>query len=108
MFERRLKMNQDIIYVIESNHDFRESSTFIWGYFETSTKVVTMEMLYTHPHFRNSRIATNLKLALEQWTIEKNAHFIESTVNANNKQMSHINRNQGYNMAHVKMRKDLK
>ncbi|MDO0979015.1 GNAT family N-acetyltransferase [Staphylococcus hominis] len=46
-----------------------------------------MEMLYTHPHFRNSRIATNLKLALEQWTIEKDAHSIESTVEANNKQM---------------------
>lgn len=37
-----------------------------------------------------------------------NAHSIESTVEANNKQMSHINRNQGYDMAHVKMRKDLK
>ncbi|MGJ0166825.1 GNAT family N-acetyltransferase [Staphylococcus hominis] len=44
-------------------------------------------MLYTHPHCRNSRIATNLKLTLEQWTIEKDAHSIESTVEANNKQM---------------------
>ena len=87
MFERRLKMNQDIIYVIESNHDFREPFAFTWDQFETSTKVVTMEMLYTHPHFRNSRIATNLKLALEQWAIEKDAHSIESTVEANNKQM---------------------
>jgi len=65
-------------------------------------------MLYTHPHFRNSRIATNLKLALEQWAIEKDAHSNESTVEANNNQMSHINRKQEYDMAHVKMRKDLK
>ena len=71
MFERRLKMNQDIIYVIELNHDFREPFAFTWDQFETITKVVTIEMLYTHPHFRNSRIATNLKLALEQWAIEK-------------------------------------
>ena len=71
MFERRLKMNQDIIYVIESKHDFREPSAFIWGHFETSTKVVTIEMLYTHPRFLNSGIATNLKLTLEQWAIEK-------------------------------------
>jgi len=33
--------------------------------------VVTIEMLYTHPRFLNSGIATNLKLTLEQWAIEK-------------------------------------
>lgn len=76
--------------------------------FETSTKVVTIEMLYTHPHCRNSGIATNLKLALEQWAIEKDAHSIKSTVDANNEQMIHINREQGYDITHVKMRKDLK
>ncbi|AUW63900.1 MULTISPECIES: GNAT family N-acetyltransferase [Staphylococcus] len=108
MIERRLNMNQDIIYVIESKHDFREPSAFIWGHFETSTKVVTIEMLYTHPHCRNSGIATNLKLALEQWAIEKDAHSIKSTVDANNEQMIHINREQGYDITHVKMRKDLK
>ena len=65
-------------------------------------------MLYTHPHCRNSGIATNLKLALEQWAIEKDAHSIESTVDANNEQMIHINREQRYDITHVKMRKDLK
>lgn len=108
MIERRLKMNQDIIYVIESNHDFKEPSAFIWGHFEMSTKVVTIEMLYTHPDFRNSGVGTSLKQALEQWAIEKDAHSIESTVDANNEQMIHINRERGYDVTHVKMRKDLK
>lgn len=108
MIERRLKMNQDIIYVIESNHDFKEPSAFIWGHFEMSTKVVTIEMLYTHPDFRNRGVGTSLKQALEQWAIEKDAHSIESTVDANNEQMIHINRERGYDVTHVKMRKDLK
>ena len=29
IIERRLKMNQDIIYVIESNHDYRKLAAFI-------------------------------------------------------------------------------
>lgn len=108
IIERRLKMNQDIIYVIESNHDYRKLAAFIWGHIEMSTKVVTIEMIYTHPDFRNSGIATNLKLSLEQWAIEQGAHSIESTVDMNNEQMIHINHERGYRVTHVKMKKDLK
>ena len=76
----------------------------IWNDYESGND---WNVIYT-PHFRNSRIATNLKLALEQWAIEKDAHSIESTVDENNEQMIHINREQGYDITHVKMRKDLK
>ena len=106
---RSLSITDDqLIENIASIHEYYLEKSGLNCHFETSTKVVTIEMLYTHPHCRNSGIATNLKLALEQWAIEKDAHSIESTVDANNEQMIHINREQGYDITHVKMRKDLK
>ncbi|MCJ1656965.1 GNAT family N-acetyltransferase [Staphylococcus sp. NRL 16/872] len=107
MIVRRLQYSDDVIYV-EHDSNGLQLIAFIWGHYERSFDTVITEMLYTSPHFRGKGYATQLKRTLERWAITQGASSIEGTVDAKNDEMIHINKARGYEVSHLKMRKDLR
>ncbi|PNZ28456.1 putative acetyltransferase [Staphylococcus petrasii] len=107
MINRRLQYSDDVIF-IELDNQASQLIAFIWGHYERSFDTVITEMLYTCPHFRGKGYAKRLKMQLEQWAVDQDASAIEGTVDAKNEEMIHINKARGYEVSHLKMRKDLR
>lgn len=107
MITRRLQYSDDMI-LIEIDGQASQLIAFIWGHYEKSFDTVITEMLYTSPHFRGKGYAKQLKLQLERWAVNQGASAIEGTVDAKNEEMIHINKARGYEVSHLKMRKDLR
>ncbi|GGG89840.1 GNAT family N-acetyltransferase [Staphylococcus pragensis] len=107
MIVRRLQYSEGVIF-IKLDSQKAQLIAFVWGHYERSFDTVITEMLYTGPHFRGKGYATQLKRMLEQWAVNQGASAIEGTVDANNEKMIHINKARGYEVSHLKMRKDLR
>lgn len=108
MIIRRLQYSDDVIFIELDSQTASQLIAFIWGHHERSFDTVITEMLYTSPHFRGKGYAKQLKLQLEQWAVNQGASAIEGTVDAKNEEMIHINKARGYEVSHLKMRKDLR
>ncbi|CAM4173339.1 GNAT family N-acetyltransferase [Staphylococcus schweitzeri] len=100
----RLEYSNDKIYIVENDSQL---CAFIWGHFNSEKQIVSIELLYVEPQYRNRRLAARLKCGIESWAKSIKAKQVVSTVHKDNVTMISLNKRLGYQLSHVKMYKDI-
>lgn len=106
MILRRLSYSEDVILIEDDG--LSQLIAFIWGHYNRDFETVIIEMLYTDPYFRGKGYAKQLKSSIEQWAVKQGALSIEGTIDAHHTHLIEMNQVRGYEVSHVKMRKDLR
>ncbi len=63
--------------------------------------------LWVHPDYRGKGIAGNLKARGEYWARAKSLEFLQTQVHVQNQRMIEVNREHGYEVAYLNLRKQL-
>lgn len=106
--ERIAKTNQDDLFITLARTYQNAICGFVWAYKQDKPENSAMiKSLYVDERYRNLGIATQLKVLLEKWCVEKGLNIIQTTVHFKNKKMINLNEKLGYEAGMVLMSKSL-